>query len=460
MRNARRQEALVFTITVTLALLFLLTPLAARWVQGNASLLGEGSYFHLGLAQGLLSGSGASGATLFDAVVAGLCSFLDPIVAGKALPLLMGILSMVVFFFHARRVLDDEERAAASLLLLISPLFLVTFTSLGPAAMVLFIMLCSWSLYERRPILSVSLLGLLVFVDAKGFIISSLLLIAYGLLRGKWKPAAMASGAGLILIVLLQEIFGFLAHEMVLMPSSISDFFVSLGADFGYSFFILFLALVGVLAVWSKKRSEVAASVILLGLFLFSFGDTTARVLLLPVMALFAGKGVLVLVRRSWSVRAIRNATLFLGALSLLFTLVMTVSSLVDAQPSTQKLEALRFLRTLPDDQVVLSSAHNGIFIERIAGQPAFLDDVVGAESSGWQREAVAQRIFMAQRASTAADLLTSQGISHILIDQSMHDGDVWTYEEQGLLFLLEHSPRFVKLYDKGGVQVYRFNGQ
>ncbi|MBN1275107.1 hypothetical protein JXA12_02345 [Candidatus Woesearchaeota archaeon] len=449
----------VLGVMLVLCLSFLLTPFVIRSLQGNHSLLGEESYAHLAIAQNILSPGSYPlpevEETLYDGFLAILFTIAKPLLIGKLLPVALGVLAVILFFLRAGSIIGDEdERPLAGLLLLISPLFLVVFTSLSPLSLVLVLSLGAWFWYDRRRWVSFSLLSLLLLVDAKGFVVATLLLIAYGLISGEWKGLAVAGGAGLVVLVLLEKLFGFVAKDVLLRDTS--SIFVSLGAHFGYSFFILFLALMGALASWSRKGEDVAASIIIIGVLLFSFSDVTARVLLLPVAALFAARGFLLLLRRSWAVQSIRNITLFLAGLSLLFTFVLAVSSLAEEEPSLATMEAMQFLRAVPGEEVVLSGLDNGVFIERIGRQPAFMDNLVGGVDAE-ARAAVAEGIFFSQRLEDASSLLRAYNISHILIDEGMRNGGVWTADDQGLLFLVENCPSFIKVYDKDGVSVYRF---
>jgi hypothetical protein len=452
----------LLVIALMLSIVFLLTPFVVRSLQGNDALLGQESYFYLGAAQNVLVPESYPlsdmQTTLFDLLVASLLLFIPPMLVAKLLPVALGFLALLLFFLQSHKFLSENELAASSMLFLISPLFLVMFTSLSPFCLVLVIVLLSWLLYDKFPVLSLVVAGLLLFVDGLSFVFLVLLLFAYGFLHASWKPAAIGGMAGMVVLVALDLFAGFFASQGIISSLSFSDFFANLGADFGYSFFILFLALTGIIGVWSRKNTHIGAIVVLCSVFLFSFSSASARVVFLPVSALLAGKGIIFLVKREWKVDSIRYASLFLVGLSLLFTLVFTITDRVDEEPSFGQLKAYQFLQSVPEGEVVLSQSANGIFIERIGRRDAFLDEVKSEYS--WERDVAAHRMFMATRLDMVEDLLTEYHISHILIDENMRSGAVWTHEEQGLLFLLDHSTHFVKLYDADGVMVYRYLGK
>lgn len=456
------EKHVVVIVLLLLTMFFLVTPFVARSLQGNDALLGEESYFHLGLAQNIAGQADypfhESQPTLFDWLISLLVVFVHPLLVGKLVPVVLGLVS-VVLFMHilSQEFVNRYERVSSSLLFIISPVFIILFTTLSPSSLLVTLFLASVATYRRFPVVSGLFLLSLIFINAKSFVIASLLLVAFGCSHKRWRPAAISGGVGLVVMILADALFGFMAAEQLVLRTSMHDLFVSLGAQFGYSFFILFLALVGVIGSWSNKREFLLSSFFVVVVFIFSFSDVIARALLLPIFALLAGKGLLFLLQKKWELLSVRNATLFFIGLSLLFTLVMTVSDQVKSEPSLEKMEALLFLRSVPDNDLVLSSSENGVFLERVAKHPALLDSVRRSEQARWNDELSAQRVFYAQRLSIASSVLVEQDIGYVFIDEKMRNGGIWTYEEQGLLFLVENSNHFVKLFENREVSVYRF---
>ena len=264
-------------------------------------------------------------------------------------------------------------------------------------------------------------------------------------------------GGGLLVMLFLHTFFGFVAEQSLSVDRG--GLLVSLGGSVGYSFFLLFLGLLGFLSLWGQDPRIVVMTVLFGVVFVVSWYVPIMRVLLVPLVAILASVGVSGLLRRQWSVEMIKSVTLFLIALSVLFTLVMTVQFQAQAPPSIVKMQAVRFLQTAPVDEVVLSSAANGVFIERIAHREAFLDDFARGQEVALSRRIVADQLFYSQRLSRTMMLLEEHGITHIFIDPDMTSGQVWVDDEQGLLFLLKNDPRFVKVFDNQGYVIYRYVG-
>ena len=449
-------------ILVGVAALILSAPLLIRSLNGNHALIGPESYAHLGVAQNLVTPGSypipAASATLFDVIVAGLLVVAGPLVAAKLFPLLLGCLAIVVFLFAAKTVTDDnDERILAAILLIASPLFIVSFATLSSQALAIIISLGAIACVRRRPLLMGVLLLTLTVVNVWAFAATLIALLALSVLQGSWRKTAIAGVLGIVIIVVLHLAAGFLAQDILVegAKGSLGEWF---GNEVGYLFFILFLAVTGFLAQWRSDRKAIGATIIAILAVALGVLLPSARVVLLPMVAILAAKGFLILWRRKWSVGNVRDATMFLLCLSLLFTLIAAIAALSRAAPSVEQVEAFTFLQTSPRDAVVLSSPENGVFIERLGRRTAYLDELRGSPGSSPENAVLAEEMFSTRRMADATTILEGSGVTYLLIDDDMRAGGVWSHEEEGLLFLLEHSPYFIKLHERESVSVYRYD--
>lgn len=455
-----RHSSLGVVVLLLLCVGFLLTPFVLRSSAGNASLISVYSYAHLSLAQNIVQPDaypvgGAVGGG-FDYIVASLLGLFSPLVIGRWLPFVLGLLAFSLFLGAFRSLCDDDnEFLIGGLLFLISPLFLVSFTTLQQFSLVLVIVLAAlWLVQSARQWFGASLLLLLPFIDMVGFFVGGAVVLGVSLLFRRARAVAFMSAVGVVLVVFL-DVFGFAARDP-LVDGVAGTLFASFGGTFGYSFFILLLALMGIVALWRPVNTVIAGGAFLFGVFVVSFSVPVARVVLLPVVVVLAARGVLLLFRRSWAISSGRHIALFLIGLSLLFTLVSTFSALSAAEPSVGRLEALRFLRTVPQDEVVLSSANNGIFIQRIAQRRVLVDEFRNDDVAVFED---VDTMFSTVRLRMAADLFAQYGVSHVFIDEEMRSGGVWLSDSSGLLFLMQNNDLFVKVYEKDGFVIYRFLG-
>lgn len=464
-KDAKRsnQKKVVTSIMLVLAILFIVTPVFVRSLQGNNALIGEESYLHLALAQNL---NGASfpipptAINLFDSIVAGLLLVVkSPFIVGILFPLVLGLASLLLLQSKVSSLLSEEkDKTLVILLFIISPLFLIIFSSLNPYTLILFLGLLSWRLFDKYKWASMLALLLLTLIDVKAFVLVAALLVAQGLQEdNEWKLPLIVGIFGSLSVFLVKVFTGYIALDPLMTNSSLQSLLSSFGSDLGYSLFITILAIIGAGSLWSRKKEHVFASLIVVAVFVFSFHELSARVLLMPLFALFASVGIVELFEREWQVKELKDFTLFIIGLALLFTLILTVSSRINERPDLEMMDALLFLQSAPDGDFILSSKENGILIERIARQPAFLDTVRKDPILIEERDLVAKEIFASQRMTTTQELLEANSITHIMIDSAMREGNIWTDDEQGLLFLVKYSPKLVLVYQNKNIEIYRY---
>jgi hypothetical protein len=439
---------------LVLASLISATPFIVRSLHGNDALIGTDSYLHLGLSQNLLQ---ASSYPLPDVQENGfhlLASWLlgPPQLVAKTLPIFFALLTVLVSFFLFRSLgFNKGETTLTSLILIISPLFIVIHTSFNPLSLYLFLIVLSWFVFIKNPKLGMIVLLLTLALDMKGFMLGAVALFCFAVLRRESRWVLIGLTSGMSIGAILNQI-GLVSFDGLSIGLHHSDFLVSLGSSFGFSFFLLILGLIGAIVSVNKKNREILSAIVLVALFVYSVFDPLARVVGLLVASIFAAKGLVYLISRDWNVESIKLATIFLIILSVLFTTIMTITSQVDAEPTLEKMRALNFLKTSEEQDLVLSSKENGIFIERIARRTAVLDSLSNQASVD-----LADKIFYAKRIKDIENILLDEDITHILIDQKMVNGGVWTNNEQGLLFLLKNNKNsFVEVYSKGGVSIYR----
>ena len=57
------------------------------------------------------------------------------------------------------------------------------------------------------------------------------------------------------------------------------------------------------------------------------------------------------------------------------------------------------------------------------------------------------------------SDYLETFEIRYIFIDEEMRRGLVWRRSQEGLLFLLENSEKFINIYSEAGIDIYLYGG-
>ncbi len=446
------------------AIIILLLPVFLRELSGNESLIGQMSYFHLGLAQNTalapehqypLNNGFING---FHYFLWFFISFLGVSFASKFVPFFLGVLALwLVRVLSNERFLHGIERIVFFIILIISPVFISSFSTLNPYSLVFVLALASFLLFIRNNFFFLFFSLLIVFVDYRAFFVFSLLLFAYGFLHKMSFVALINLLLGSLLVLFLKLWFGFLAFNPDFVNPSISGFFSVLGANFGYSVFIIILSIIGLGVVWSKNLRSVFVSLVFFLVFLSSWFWVFARVLFLPVVSVLAAKALTSFIKRNWVVDKIKSFTLFIVFLSFLFVLLFSVSDLVSSPPSPEQIVAFKFLQTSPRSSVVLSSPENSVFIERIGRRSAFVDFTdLGSDS---EKLVVLNELWYGFDYSRLSSLLHRFNISLILVDKNMVNGGVWDFDEEGLLFFLKNDDRFVPVFSSDYCTIYRFVG-
>ena len=114
---------------------------------------------------------------------------------------------------------------------------------------------------------------------------------------------------------------------------------------------------------------------------------------------------------------------------------------------------SLTFLKE-KDAGIVLSHPQKGFWVEYWAEMPAYIDY---SDSDFAVRANVTGQIFYSRELERTFDLLESNSIKYVWIDDAMKSGQVWIEEDEGLLFLLR-SERFKRVYYKDGIEIWRFD--
>ncbi len=455
-----RNTALVFGLILFIGLLMII-PSLIRTIHNNDSLIGEQSYFHLGLAQNIgldeehqypLNNNYTS---IFHYLLMGFITFLGPFVASKLVPFILGLIAVVLLLVMSKeKIFQKNEQIIFIGLCVISPIFLSIFSTLTPFSLVLILGLAGFLLFVRESRFAYPMIILIAFVDIIGFVILCLLLLAYSVLHKRSEEVIFTFISGGVIAIIMSS-FGFLAIDPFFGKPSLSTFFSGLGGNFGYSIFLMILALIGIGSQWKKSNRVIISGSILLLVFVLSWALPVARVLFLPIIGILATKGLTSLLRRRWAVEKLRRLTLFMIALSLLFTILLTITDLTRSEPLPKSIEAYKFLQTIPDSEVVLSSPDNGIFIERIGRRKAFVDQANGIHEFEFQDDL--NTLWYSHNLKEISRILHEHNITHILVDKDMVNGKIWSNQDQGLLFFLENDKRFVPIFSSDYATIYRF---
>ena len=96
--------------------------------------------------------------------------------------------------------------------------------------------------------------------------------------------------------------------------------------------------------------------------------------------------------------------------------------------------------------------------IQDIAKKTVIMDEEFRYIPEVYTRYQDSNVLFYNRSLKETKRLLNKYNVSYIWIDSEMKQGLVWTKEKQGLLFLLRNKETFKNIYNKKGVQIFRYN--
>lgn len=335
------------------------------------------------------------------------------------LSLLLGLVSMLLVHLVVRKhIRTTRARLIIPTLFVMNPLFISLFTSISPLTIAVpLALLLLWRggslilallLSYITPFFSLLYLPLFLFKGKRRFLLPFLLAIILLMLRG-WP-----------------------LHTFTLQV-------VEFGLP-GVSLFFVTLAVIEGILLWSREQHRLLFSWWLLILFLAPW--SRAAILLAGLGAtLFVGLFIERLLKRKWLLEETRSIAILLILCSFLFLLVAQILLTVNAAPSTDLVRTLsaadgRLLIQPEDEQYVRYFSH---------AEPVLCD---------------ACPTYYAWRFEEAEKLLDQSDVQDILITEEMRQGGIWNRDEEGLLFLLQHSSRFHLVARYGAYELWGYNSQ
>src|SRR3989344_5835427 len=341
------------------------------------------------------------------------------------LPVILGALSIFLFYLIIKKEFSNELLAAiSSVILLSSPSFIYTFSSITMFTLPFFLII----LYKKETrvyhLLSIAaIIAILAFFYLPSF-------AQYG----------------------FPEIPDFESRNPLF------NLFSDLGSNFGISLFLVFLAFFGLKRIWKEKYAHLRIYFGLLAVILLLFIGASFVIYSALILAPLAAAGILYLWSSNWESQIIKDLTILILILGLLFSSVSFINDFKNIEPSEEKINSLLFIKeNTPKESVVLSHHSYGIWINSIASRKNVIDDYQLYAPEINQRYQDTQEIFSSRNLEKTKSLLNKYSINYIYLTKEMKQGTVWQSEEQGLLFVLKFSNQdFTKIYDKEGNEVWK----
>jgi len=160
-----------------------------------------------------------------------------------------------------------------------------------------------------------------------------------------------------------------------------------------------------------------------------------------------------------WKVKLIKKSTLAILIVSLLLSSFSSIGIISASQPTKPIVDSITWLKSnSKENEKVLSYFTNSFWIQKIADRPTFTDPILKNSPLYKDLFNISNNIFYSRSLEKTTSLFTNNNITYIWIDQNMKNQQVWVKPDQGLLFLLENSKIFKKIYNKNNIEIWKFN--
>ena len=453
MENAAKNQARV--ILLAALVLISIIPIARSII--TPTIPGESSYYHQVIASRIFSyvyrDLPQPGTITPYHLLLAIFSLAMPQKAAVFLPMVLSLLSVLLLV----RLLQQTGASAIMLyataaLYISSPIFLWYSAFSSPYALYLVLMLSGMLLLASKPIHAAGFFGIALFFGIRESVVLLLILLSLSLItkRPSLKAISVVLSACALALAFLLPVSPIIHDSAAtnILQATVSD----LGSASGFSVFAMVLAILGIVFLWKDKKK--LAPVLLLTLILSSLITLIPfiQILLNILVAWFAGNAVTHLYSRKWTLPLIKDITLFIILLGILFSAVSFLARASSADPSPAMVESLDWLRLHSNKgDVVLSHPKNGFWIQAVAQRPALQDNL---QVSNLRIQEDVQQIFSGRDILKTRKFLAKHSIRYLWIDKGMK-GLVWKTENEGLLSILKENEVFALVYENSDVQIW-----
>jgi hypothetical protein len=475
------KNTLIYVVIAAIILSSSVIVLREIFYQGL--IVGEMPYYHMSsaktiLGEGLLIKDSGYVFTPHHYFLAFAGKYIGIELASKAISLLLGILSAVIFYFILKDFnVNLEERAIMAFIFIFSPSFIYLSSFPNKFSIpVFFTLLGTYFLFKKNIFLSILCFFSFSFAITFGIFNSVLIIsivIAYitneainlKKLKSKNISSNLSKAAVFLLLFFIISLICFplylkpktyLLQKEIIITQIVSD----LGSLNGLGIFSLILGLVGFSMIWKKRKELPLLFLPFLMMILFIFYETNIVVYLSFLISIFAGKAFFEIIKMDWESKTIKHLTLILIICGILFSTISYVNRISKMNPNEEVAESLDWLKHYSmQDEIVLSHYSRGFWIKYFADTQVLTDRNFEYFTDAEKILNNSNEIFYSRNLETTKELLREHKINYIWIDSEMKQGLVWQKQDEGLLFLFRNNETFKNIYNNQGVEIWEVKG-
>jgi len=461
MKKLQYSKYFVSALIIACILVLAIVPL----LRSDNSYSGEEAYLHLRMAEnqeGLFDKLSYGGR--FAPYSLGLASVLsfNPNIFGYGLPLILGVLSFLLFLGLLKEF--KVENKLASLILILSPGFLFLFTTLNKLIIPVFLTLLGFYLMFRKSKLNLLTIPVFAIIPLFNIMVSIIsLFLVFLLIQFKLKNKRGLFYIILPITIIISGLYlGYIARNTTFerlmfeigkqgINGKLQQIFSEMGGNYGLSIFGSILAIFGMINNWKNKYQDLFVFFSVFSLIILMMFRIEAIIFLNFFIVVFAAKGFNAFFKARWESKNLRFFILLTLICGIIFASVAQTSKIVNSLPNEAINDGLEYLEDLPFG-IVFSDHSRGYWIN-YAGKANVMDDNFIFAPNVNERWEDSQELFYTRDWKIAKKIIDKYNIKYIWIDKDMQE-KIWDNEEEGLLFLLEYSTSFKKIYDNKDVYI------
>lgn len=393
------------------------------------------------------------------------------------LQILIGIIFIILFYIFLEKIkIKKSVCFISTIFLAISPFFIRMFTTLNPFAIQSTMLLIALHLQIKKSeiwkSISYFILILMIFWSPLLVILSLLLMLVlnkdYDINKNSKKtkmPLLMILSfiISILYSIYLLITFGFYnilisnyfnPAKSPLISKLISDF----GALYGVGASLGLLSLLWFFISWDKNNKSKSIYLFILITVVGALFSIQIRILFGILISIFAAKSFIYLYKKQWNQKILKSATILVIVCGVLFSFVSFQARLVSSQPSQEIIESLEFLRDY-DSGIVFTHQNYGLFVQYYSKNPVYLDSIFLEKQQAINKLNESLNIFKSQSLEYINNTFINENFRYVYITPSMKEELVWKTQRKGLLFVMDNADIFEKIYDKNGIEIWRFSG-
>lgn len=432
-------------LMIMLLLVLLLThlvPTIRTAVQGTP-ILGSETFYHLNNEQNPTS--------FYEQIIHFIISKIGVIKTINYLPLLLAIISLLLFSTIIKYYLEtDTQYYYAILLLITSPVFLTSHIGLTTTSIITSFSLISFWLYKKKSYFYLISLAFLFLINPLIGSLFSIYFIQDQFTKENWTGVGILISASLVFITTsLTQSLNQNVLATNLMTLNINDMFYFFGADYGLTIILFLLTIIGLQLNAREYFKETLISVFVI---FFTFIYKPARLLGFLMIVYFASTTIDYIVKKRWESKLIKQLTIILIICLIIFSTTTFIQDGLVKPPTKNQIQTLKFIA---EDK---ASLQNKILV--LPQEAEFTryysnKNIIASEYSTNNKTDLVKKLYLSRTYTWIKPVLQKEKVAFILIDSEVMN--LLKKPDEGLLFIMNHNDDFVKITDLNDVKLYYF---